>query len=178
MIRHRDDRTHKRMERALHARFEKLMVDGSASQNIVIPAKAGIQVLNGSRAMRAISTANCGSPHRGRVSFFARAKKETKESTPRMAQPFPLRLRLRGKAQGAHPCAPVRAATGSAHPSPPRLWVPRCPDATSCRGGAGADIPVCAPFGALAQSLTGLGCAIRVWKKTVAPLAVGVFGSP
>jgi len=24
----------------------------------------------------------------------------------------------------------------------------RCPDATSCRGGAGADIPVCAPSGA------------------------------
>jgi hypothetical protein len=30
--------------------------------------------------------ANGGSPHRGRVSFFARAKKETKESTPRMAR--------------------------------------------------------------------------------------------
>ena len=29
---------------------------------------------------------------------------------------FPLRVPLRGKAQGAHPCAPVRAATGSAHP--------------------------------------------------------------
>ena len=66
-------------------------------------------------------TANGGSPHRGRVSFFARAKKETKESTPRMAQRLP---RLRG--------------FGSR----------RCPDATSCRGGAGADIPVCAPAGA------------------------------
>ena len=32
------------------------------------------------------SKATCGSPHRGRVSFFARAKKETKESTPRMAR--------------------------------------------------------------------------------------------
>ena len=62
------------------------------------------------------SKATCGSPHRGRVSFFARAKKETKESTPRMARPFPLHLRLRGKVRGAHPCAPVRAATGSAHP--------------------------------------------------------------
>jgi len=39
-----------------------------------------------SRALRAISTANCGSPHRGRVSFFAHAKKETKESTSRMAR--------------------------------------------------------------------------------------------
>src|SRR3989344_9398341 len=65
------------------------------------------------------SKANCGSPHRGQVSFFARAKKETKESTPRMARPFPLHLRLRGKVRGAHPCAPVRAATGSAHPPPP-----------------------------------------------------------
>jgi len=64
---------------------------------------------------------------------------------------------------------------GANTPSSPRLWVPRCPDATSCRGGAGADIPVCAPFGALAQSLAGLGCAIRGWKKTVAPL---VFSNP
>ena len=32
------------------------------------------------------SKATCGSPHRGRVSFFARAKKETKESTSRMAR--------------------------------------------------------------------------------------------
>ena len=70
---------------------------------------------NVSRALRAISKPNCGSPHRGRVSFFARAKtilpgaklgaqsapagpaprmarvKETKESTPRMAQ-YPLRF--------------------------------------------------------------------------------------
>ena len=35
------------------------------------------------------SKANCGSPHRGQVSFFARAKKETKESTPRSARPHP-----------------------------------------------------------------------------------------
>ena len=133
MIRHRDDRTHKRMERALHARFEKLMVDGSASQNIVIPAKAGIQVLNGSRAMRAISTANCGSPHRGRVSFFARAKKETKESTPRMAQRLP---RLRGFGSRA---APTRhpVAAGQAQTS------------------------LSAPLRAPAQSLAVLGCAIR-----------------
>ncbi|MCR4333373.1 MAG: hypothetical protein NUV34_11815, partial [Sulfuricaulis sp.] len=35
------------MEHALRVRLEKLMAGGSASQNIVIPAKAGIQVLNG-----------------------------------------------------------------------------------------------------------------------------------
>jgi len=58
----------------------------SSPKVAVIPAKAGIQALNGSRALRAISKPNCGSPHRRRVSFFARAKKETKESTPRMAR--------------------------------------------------------------------------------------------
>jgi len=45
-----------------------------------------------SRALRAISTANCGSPHRWRVSFFARAKKETKESTPRSRRNLPALL--------------------------------------------------------------------------------------
>ena len=81
---------------------------------------------------------NCGSPHRGRVSFFARAKKETKESTPRMAH-----------------CS-----------SPPRLWGP----AQSQRGilprGPVAYLPVRDPFGALAQSLTGLGRAIRGLRNT------------
>src|SRR3990167_1983921 len=115
--------------------------------------------------------ANCGSPHRGRVSFFARAKtilpgaklvalrapagpapgmarvKETKESTLRMAQRLP---RLRGFGSRA---APTRhpVAAGQAQTS------------------------LSAPLRALAQSLTGLGCAIRVWKKTVAPL---VFSGP
>src|SRR3990167_9955479 len=105
--------------------------------------------------------ANCGSPHRGRVSFFARAKtilpgaklvalrapagpapgmarvKETKESTLRMAQRLP---RLRGFGSRA---APTRhpVAAGQAQTS------------------------LSAPLRALAQSLTGLGCAIRGWKK-------------
>ena len=44
-------------------------------------------------------------------------RKVTKRNPPRSRRPFPLRFRLRGKVQGALPCAPVRAATGSAHPA-------------------------------------------------------------
>ncbi|HLD13783.1 MAG TPA: hypothetical protein VJB18_03620, partial [Burkholderiales bacterium] len=47
---------------------------------------------------------------------------------------------------------------------PPRsrgVGLPALPDATSCRGGSGADFPVCARFAALAQHLAVLGRAIR-----------------
>src|SRR3989344_7662458 len=83
------------------------------------------------------SKATCGSPHRGRVSFFARAKKETKESTPRMA--------------------PLSSA--------PQLWVPALSQRGILPRGPVAHIPVRDPFGALAQSLAVLGCAIRGFKK-------------
>jgi hypothetical protein len=151
------------------------------------------------------SNATCGSPHRGRVSLaravpgprpsgslrllkfdpvefvFARAKtilpgaklgahsapagpaprmarvKETKESTPRMAQRLP---RLRGFGSRA---APTRhpVAAGQAQTS------------------------LSAPLRALAQSLTGLGRAIRVLKtppseglRWVAPVPVGASRAP
>ena len=66
------------------------------------------------------SKATCGSPHRGRVSFFARAKKETKESTPRMARHLPVLLAgigARLNSPGAH-YAPRAQTRGSLLPIP------------------------------------------------------------
>jgi hypothetical protein len=58
----------------------------------VIPAEAGIQVLNGSRAPRATQKLIAGgSAPAPWVTFFARAKKVTKETRPRMAR-LPLAL--------------------------------------------------------------------------------------
>ena len=69
------------------------------------------------------SKANCGSPHRGRVSFFARAKKETKESTPRMARkPHCGSRRNRRSPNSPGACtrgAPIRGAPVRRHGSPP-----------------------------------------------------------
>ena len=58
---------------------------------------------------------------------------------------------------------PKERRTRMARP-PPRsrgVGLPALSDATSCRGGSGADFPVCARFAALAQHLAVLGRAIR-----------------
>ena len=59
-------------------------------------------------------------PQAGYFSLLVQRKVTKRKHTPEPPT-FPLRVPLRGKAQGAHPCAPVRAATGSAHPCASRL---------------------------------------------------------
>ena len=68
--------------------------------------------------------------------------------------------------------------------SPPRLWVPALAQRDSLSRGPVAHLPVRDPFGAPAQSLAGLGCAIRGFEKPHTDdlrwrnLALGVFRSP
>jgi hypothetical protein len=102
-----------------------------------------------------------------------------------MAQPFPLRLRLRGKVQGAHPCAPVRAATGSARPSPPRLWVPALAHEASCLVGQSRTSLCATPSGRSPKALRGSGAPFGVLKtppragwRWVAPIPVGASRAP
>ena len=72
--------------------------------------------------------------------------------------------------------SPKRRTPRMAHwSSPPRLWGPALAQRDFLCRGPVAHLPVRDPFGALAQSLTELGCAIRGWKKTMAPL---VFSNP
>ena len=71
----------------------------------VIPAKAGIQGLNGSRATQKLGAG--GSAPAPWVTFFARAKKVTKESTARMARRLPSLLAGIGR-------SPTRRALGNA----------------------------------------------------------------
>ena len=80
------------------------------------------------------ATHTCGWLTHGRFLFFARAKKRNQK-----------------KARPGSRTDPALRGFGAR----------RCPDASSCRGGAVAHIPVRDPFGAHAQSLTVLACAIR-----------------
>ena len=109
-----------------------------------------------SRARRAISKPNCGwlRPRPRVTSLCSCKEKSPRESTPRMAQRLP---RLRGFGSRA---APTRhpVAAGQAQTS------------------------LSAPLRALAQSLTGLGCAIRVLKTPIlairAEMERRVFSDP
>jgi hypothetical protein len=66
-----------------------LVVTPAKATKVVIPAKAGIQVLNGSRALRAISTDTCGWLTHGRWLFFACPKKShQKKRHPGAAEYF------------------------------------------------------------------------------------------
>ena len=124
----------------------------------VIPAEAGIQALNGSRALRAISKPNCGWLRPctlGDSSLLVQRRVTRRKDTP----------------------------DGANTPAHPRLWGPRLTHATSCRGGLVADIPVRDPFGALSQSPAVLGFAPygdpkkTTHLRSVLPLPL-VFGSP
>src|SRR3989344_9505712 len=62
--------------------------------------------------------------------------------------------------------SPKRRTPRMAHwSSPPRLWGPALAQRDFLSRGPVAHIPVRDPFGALAKSLTRLGCAIRGLKK-------------
>ena len=65
-----------------------------ASHLAVIPAKAGIQALNGSRAPRATQKHNCGWLRPCALGYFSllMQRKVTKRNTPRMARLLPALL--------------------------------------------------------------------------------------
>jgi len=68
--------------------------------------------VSGRAAFGRDSTANCGWLRPCTLGPFRCSCKESnqRKHVARNRRPFPLRLRLRGKVQGAHPCAPVRFA--------------------------------------------------------------------
>ena len=90
-----------------------------------------------SSGLRPRLKADCGSPHRGRVTFFARAKKVTKETRPRMAR---------------YSCAS-------------RLWPPSWRHATSLSRAPGADLLVRPPSGLPAKALRCSGAPYGVGKE-------------
>src|SRR3989304_6770627 len=100
--------------------IQKQIVGDSASQNVVIPAKAGIQVLNVSRALRAISKSNCGWLRPCALGDFSLSgqRKVTKRKAARMAR-FPA-LRAFGPQACAtrRPCRVRKARTPRSAPPP------------------------------------------------------------